>query len=159
MAKGAPDLVCWTDFLSALQLTINRATHKWTVLLSGAWKDLIENSKPPHGVTRSDIRIFWADPSQASPETLFKDFNIKKNIRFVENMEPRIVARARTVPALESDVKRLRATLKKENLGLFERIKIKKKVQPQHNADEKSAKRYRYINSKWCKLPHDEMGL
>ncbi|KIJ65118.1 hypothetical protein HYDPIDRAFT_111015 [Hydnomerulius pinastri MD-312] len=187
MAKGAPDSRRWTHFHSALQLAINRAAHKWT------HEDFQECfalwcKEEPHGAEGifNTISRHMEDQIHASCETLFKDFNVKDNINILhavvteararrqrgetnakdlwrENLEPRTAVRARTVPALELELERLKATLKSledDNVALYDQTQ--KSVQRQREADEKTAELLKILDDvylKWSKLPHDEMGL
>ena len=78
---------------------------------------------------------------QASCETLFRDFNVRDSINVLhgvvtdararkqrgemegkdvwkETLEPRAAARARTIPVLESEVDKLKATLRDASLSI-----------------------------------------
>ncbi|KAF9244651.1 hypothetical protein BU15DRAFT_41902 [Melanogaster broomeanus] len=187
MAKGAPDTKRWTHFHSALQLAINRAAHKWT------YEDFQECfalwcKEEPHGAEGifNTISRHMEDQIHASCETLFRDFKVREHVNILhavvteararkqrgetdgkdiwrEDLEPRAAVRARTVPRLESEVERLKATLKnieEENVALFEQTKTN--VQRQREADEKTAELLKILDDvyhEWSKLPHDEMGL
>ncbi|KAH7885834.1 hypothetical protein F5I97DRAFT_1159571 [Phlebopus sp. FC_14] len=187
MVKGVPDSRRWTHFHSALQLAINRAAHKWT------YEDFQECfslwcKEEPHGAEGifNTISRHMEDQIHASCESLFKDFNVKDNINILhavvteararkqrgetngkdvwrQDLEPRAAVRARTIPVLESEVERLKATLKsleEENVALFEQTK--RNAQQQREADEKTDELLKILDdvySRWSKLPHDEMGL
>ncbi|KAG8214983.1 hypothetical protein J3R82DRAFT_8386 [Butyriboletus roseoflavus] len=126
------------------------------------------------------------DQIHASCETLFKDFEVRESINVLhgvvtdararkqrgemeakdiwkEALEPRAAARARTIPILESDVEKLKATLQNledENQALFEQMKSS--VQQQRETDAKTAELLKVLDdvySKWSKIPHDEISL
>ncbi|KAH0836345.1 hypothetical protein J3R83DRAFT_7898 [Lanmaoa asiatica] len=191
MVKGLSDSKRWTHFHSALQLAINRAAHKWT------YEDFQECfalwcKEEPHGAEGifNTISRHMEDQIHASCETLFRDFNVRESINILhgvvtdarsriqrgeteakdiwkEDLEPRAAVRARTVPVLESDVEKLKATLQsaslsleEENQALFEQMKSN--VQRQREAEAKTAellKIFDDVYSKWTKLPHDEISL
>ncbi|KIK90519.1 hypothetical protein PAXRUDRAFT_831642, partial [Paxillus rubicundulus Ve08.2h10] len=187
MAKGAPDIKRWTHFHSALQLAINRAAHKWT------YEDFQECfalwcKEEPHGAEGifNTISRHMEDQIHASCETLFKDFKVRESVNILhavvteartrkqrgetdgkdiwrEDLEPRAAVHARSVPIFESEVERLKATLKsleEENATSYEQIKMN--VQRQREADRKTAELLKILDdvySNWSKLPHDEMAL
>ncbi|KIM57225.1 hypothetical protein SCLCIDRAFT_1219691 [Scleroderma citrinum Foug A] len=187
MGKPTPDSKRWTHFHSALQLAINRAAHKWT------YEDFQECftlwcKEEPHGAEGifNTISRHMEDQVHASCETLFKDFDVRENINILhavvtearnrkqreevdrpdlwrEDLDPRAAVRARTVPILQAEAERLRATLKKfeeENVELYE--ETQKYIEKERKATEGIQELMKLIDdvySKWGKLPHDEMGL
>ncbi|KAI9573746.1 hypothetical protein HD554DRAFT_2251245 [Boletus coccyginus] len=187
MVKVSPDSKRWTHFHSALQLAINRAAHKWT------YEDFQECfalwcKEEPHGAEGifNTVSRHMEDQIHASCETLFRDFNVRDSINILhrvvtdararkqrgemeakdiwkEDLEPRAAVRARTVPVLESEVEKLKATLQgleEENQALYEQVKSN--VHRQREADAKTAellKIFDDVYSAWSKLPHDEISL
>ncbi|KAL4066049.1 hypothetical protein V8B97DRAFT_1933510 [Scleroderma yunnanense] len=187
MAKGTPDSKRWTHFHSALQLAINRSAHKWT------YEDFQECfalwcKEEPHGAEGifNTISRHMEDQVHASCEALFKDFNVRENINTLhavvtearnrkqrgevdrtdlwrEDLDPRAAVRARTVPTLQAEAERLRATLQKleeENVELYE--ETQKNVEKEREATERVQELLKLVDdvySRWSKLPHDEMNM
>ncbi|KAF9219799.1 hypothetical protein BS17DRAFT_788798 [Gyrodon lividus] len=187
MAKGASDSKRWTHFHSALQLAINRAAHKWT------HEDFQECfalwcKEEPHGAEAifNTISRHMEDQIHASCETLFRDFKVRENVNIMhavvteararkqrgetnrkdvwrEDLETQARVRARIVPMLESEVERLKTTLKsleEDNVASYEQVEMN--VQRQRKADKRSAELLKILDdvySKWSRLPHDEMSL
>ncbi|KAG6332660.1 hypothetical protein ID866_6428 [Astraeus odoratus] len=187
MVKGTQDSKRWAHFHSALQLAINRAAHKWT------YEDFQECfalwcKEEPHGAEGifNAISRHMEDQIHASCEALFKDFNVRENINTLhsvvtdararkqrgdihrkdlwkENLDPRAAVRARSVPLLQAETDRLRATLKKleeENVSLYEQTQ--KNTDREREATEQIQELLVLVDdvySKWNKVPHDEIGL
>ncbi|KAG6374645.1 hypothetical protein JVT61DRAFT_4010 [Boletus reticuloceps] len=187
MVKASPDSKRWTHFHSALQLAINRSAHKWT------YEDFQECfalwcKEEPHGAEGifNTISRHMEDQIHASCETLFREFNVRDSINVLhrvvtdararkeggetegkniwkKDLEPRAAIRARTVPILESEVEKLRATLQnfeEENQAMFEQMKSN--VRRREEADTKTTEMLKTlddIHSRWSKLPHDEINL
>ncbi|KAF8433250.1 hypothetical protein L210DRAFT_3486403 [Boletus edulis BED1] len=187
MVKASPDSKRWTHFHSALQLAINRSAHKWT------YEDFQECfalwcKEEPHGAEGifNTISRHMEDQIHASCETLFREFNVRDSINILhrvvtdararkecgetegkdiwkKDLEPRAAVRARTVPILESEVEKLRATLQsceEENQAMFEQMKSN--VRRREEADTKTTEMLKTlddIHSRWSKLPHDEINL
>ncbi|KAF8142120.1 hypothetical protein EV363DRAFT_1150515 [Boletus edulis] len=185
MVKASPDSKRWTHFHSALQLAINRSAHKWT------YEDFQECfalwcKEEPHGAEGifNTISRHMEDQIHASCETLFREFNVRDSINVLhrvvtdararkecgetegkdiwkKDLEPRAAVRARTVPILESEVEKLRATLQSaKNQAMFEQMKSN--VRRREEADTKTTEMLETlddIHSRWSKLPHDEINL
>ncbi|KAH7922604.1 hypothetical protein BV22DRAFT_1131311 [Leucogyrophana mollusca] len=187
MSTITPDSKRWTHFHSALQLAIQRAAHKWT------YDDFRECfalwcKEEPDGAIGvfNTVSRHMEDQISSNCENAFIESNVKDGINILhavvseararkqrgeiggkdiwrDGLSPRAAVRAQTVRVMQSEVEKLRATLKtleEENAGLC--AQIQHNVHAQEEGDAKTAELLDILDdvySKWNKLPHDDIGL
>ncbi|ESK94868.1 hypothetical protein Moror_14141 [Moniliophthora roreri MCA 2997] len=123
----------WQHFHSALQLAVQRASHKWTYEDFKECFPLYVEEDKNGSTTFNSIGEYIESECLRDLEKLFEDYNVQENIdtlhRIVneakdrkangearndvwrEGLEPRVATCARTVPLLEAEAARLRQTL------------------------------------------------
>ncbi|KAF9461527.1 hypothetical protein BDZ94DRAFT_1196078 [Collybia nuda] len=174
----------WTHFHSALQLAIQRSAHKWTFEdFAECFPLYVEEDKNGSSATFNSISDYIEAQNFRDLDKLFKDYSIQENIDILhrvvneakdrkargeigkdtwkEDLEPRVAVCARTVPLLESEVKRLRETLakiEKENHEL--QAQVERNVQTTQEANERAAVLLDKLDAvlhEWQELPMGEI--
>ncbi|KIM83167.1 hypothetical protein PILCRDRAFT_819948 [Piloderma croceum F 1598] len=91
-----------------------------------------------------------------------KDVEVGKDV-WRKDLHPRTAARARTVPLLEKEAGRLRATLEEmENQNINLQSQIQKNVKERKETDDKTTELLDILDEvyeKWSKLPLDEIEM
>ncbi|KAH7913825.1 hypothetical protein BJ138DRAFT_536290 [Hygrophoropsis aurantiaca] len=187
MSTTTPDSKRWTHFHSALQLAIQRAAHKWT------YDDFKECfalwcKEEPDGAIGvfNTVSRHMEDQISSNCENAFVETNVQGGINILhavvsearvrkqrgettgpdlwrEDLNPRAAVRARSTRIMQSEVEKLRATLKAledENTEIYMQISQNETVK--ENRDAKVTELLDILDdvySKWNKLPHDDIGL
>jgi len=91
-----------------------------------------------------------------------KDVEVGKDV-WREDLQPRAAVRARTIPLLENEAARLRATLEEmENRNINLQSQIQKNVKERKEIDDKTTELLDILDEvyeKWSKLPSDEIEM
>ncbi|KAG5643799.1 hypothetical protein DXG03_009622 [Asterophora parasitica] len=174
----------WGHFRSALQLAIQRSAHKWTFEdFAECFPLYAEEDKNGASATFDSISEYIESQNVNDLEKLFKEYSVQDNIDILhrvvneakerkvkgeegkdvwkEDLEPRVAVCARTVPILESEVKRLRDSLtamELENKHLQAQLEENARgtaAAKQHTTEllEKLDRVY----EEWQKLPTDQI--
>ncbi|RDB15761.1 hypothetical protein Hypma_003692 [Hypsizygus marmoreus] len=174
----------WTHFHSALQLAIQRSAHKWTFEdFAECFPLYVEEDKNGASATFNSISDYIEAQNLRDLDKVFKDYAVQENIDTLhrvineakerkargevltdvwkEDLEPRVAVCARTVPILESEVKKLR-----ETLAVMEEENLHLQAQLEENAmatDDANTQALELLNKldrvyeEWQKLPTDEI--
>ncbi|GLB43395.1 putative nnf1 [Lyophyllum shimeji] len=174
----------WTHFRSALQLAIQRSAHKWTFEdFAECFPLYVEEDKNGASATFNSISEYIESQNVNDLEKLFKDYSVQENIDILhtvvneakerkargevgqdvwtENLEPRVAVCARTVPILESEVKRLRkalAAMEQENKQL--QAELEENVTATANSEQRANElldKLESVYQEWQKLPTEEI--
>jgi len=174
----------WTHFHSALQLAIQRSAHKWTFEDFAACFPLyVEEDKNGASATFNSISDYIEAQNFRDLDKTFKDYKVQENIDILhkvvneakdrkakreigndawwEDLEPRAAISAKTIPILESELKRMRealATLEEENMQL--QSQIEENVKATDDANEHTVKlldKLDGVYEAWKNLPADDM--
>ncbi|KAF4593155.1 Nuclear MIS12/MIND complex subunit PMF1/Nnf1 [Pleurotus pulmonarius] len=127
----------WTHFHSALQLAIQRSTHKWTFEdFTECFPLYVEEEKNGPSAVFNAISGHMESQMHADLDELFAKYGVQKNIDILhaivteakersrqnetrndvwrEDLDPHNAVSARTVPILEAEVQRMRELVAEE---------------------------------------------
>ncbi|KAG5654199.1 hypothetical protein H0H81_006232 [Sphagnurus paluster] len=173
----------WTHFRSALQLAIQRSAHKWTFEdFVECFPLYVEEDKNGASATFESITEYIESQNVNDLEKLFTDYSVQQNVDILhrvvneakerkargdmgkdvwrEDLQPRVAVAARTVPILESEVKRLRELLtaiEAENRRL--QAELDDDVSASRSAKQRASElldKLDAIYEEWQKLPTEE---
>ncbi|KAF8202248.1 hypothetical protein BJ912DRAFT_1138498 [Pholiota molesta] len=174
----------WTHFHSALQLAIQRSSHKWTFEdFAECFPLYVESDKNGSSATFNSISEYIEAQNFRDLDKLFNDYNIQESIdtlhkvvndakdrkargdagkdTWKDNLDPKVAVCARTVPVLNSEAARLRtliSQMEEENRQL--ESELQEKVKATENANERVLELLDKLDAvfeKWEELPRDEI--
>ncbi|KAF9475214.1 hypothetical protein BDN70DRAFT_883973 [Pholiota conissans] len=174
----------WTHFHSALQLAIQRSSHKWTFEdFAECFPLYVESDKNGSSATFNSISEYIEAQNFRDLDKLFTDYNIQESIdtlhkvvndakdrkargdagkdTWKDELDPRVAVCARTVPVLNSEAARLRTLISQiedENRQLD--AELQEKVKATENANERVLELLDTLDAvfeKWEELPRDEI--
>ncbi|KAF9804042.1 hypothetical protein IEO21_09488 [Rhodonia placenta] len=184
-ASAQPPSKRWAYFHSALQLAIQRSSHKWT------YEDFTECfslwcEEQPENAPRifTTVSRHMEDQITENCEELLKQFNVRENLDNLhavvtearirkqsgnydgkdvwrEDLHPSVAVRARTTPLLEKERDRLRAELEElENENLELQSQLQSNVKAREEADAEASKLLDIldeVHAKWNQLQTEEI--
>ncbi|KAF8885013.1 hypothetical protein BD779DRAFT_747533 [Infundibulicybe gibba] len=176
----------WTHFQSALKLAIQRSAHKWTYEdFAECFPLYAEEEKNGSSATFNTISDYIEAQCIRDLDTLFKEYDAQKNLDILhkvlidakerkargelgnnnnvwkEDLEPRTVVCARTIPILEGQQKRLQQLLEETTT---ENRRIQAELENSHavtvEKNKEAAALLRLVDDvcdAWQKLPANEI--
>ncbi|KDQ50439.1 hypothetical protein JAAARDRAFT_42096 [Jaapia argillacea MUCL 33604] len=181
----------WLHFHSALQLAIQRVAHKWTYEdFAECFSAVVEGDKDADLTQlHTTISRYMESMISTSCEQLLEKYNARENIDTLhsvvtearahkaaggsdgegnlgpdvwrENLHPKAAVRARTVPVLEEEVKRLKESLAElENNNRELQLVMQENVRKREEADQKATQLLDTlveVHAKWDELPLEQI--
>ncbi|CCM06133.1 uncharacterized protein FIBRA_08383 [Fibroporia radiculosa] len=183
-ATAQPASKRWSYFHSALQLAIQRSSHKWTyedfTECFSAWCE-----EQPENASRifTTVSRHMEDQITEHCEELLRQFNVRENLDnlhtvvteararrqkgyegkdvWKEDLNPGAAVRARTVPLLEKERDRLRAELGQlENENIKLQSEMQSNVRGREEADAETSRLLDLLDeiyAKWNHIPIEEI--
>ncbi|KIM44521.1 hypothetical protein M413DRAFT_442489 [Hebeloma cylindrosporum] len=174
----------WTHFHSALQLAIQRSSHKWTFEdFAECFPLYVESDKNGSSATFNSISEYIEAQNFRDLDKLFKNYNIQESIDILhkvvndakerkargdagndtwkDNLEPKVAVCARTVPVLNSEAGRLRtliSQLEQDNRQL--ELELQEKADLTDTANERVMEILDKLDATlqtWQDLPHEDI--
>ncbi|KZT25125.1 hypothetical protein NEOLEDRAFT_1133875 [Neolentinus lepideus HHB14362 ss-1] len=177
----------WTHFHSALQLAIQRVSHKWTYEdFTECFPQYCEKQPEISSSLHTTLARHMEAQISAAADELLGEYNAKEKIDILhavvteartrrqrggeeltrkdlwrEDLQPRQAVRSRTIPVLEHEVERLKKTLKElEERNLRLQSQIEANVRARKKADDQVAQLLDVVDqiyAEWNKLPMDDI--
>ncbi|EPQ56650.1 hypothetical protein GLOTRDRAFT_75457 [Gloeophyllum trabeum ATCC 11539] len=177
----------WTHFHSALQLAIQRVSHKWTYEdFTECFPQYCEKQPEVSSSLHTTLARHMEAQISAAADELLAEYNAKEKIDILhavvteararrhmgggeakrkdlwrEDLQPRQAVRARTIPVLEQEVERLRRTLRDlEERNLRLQGQLEANVRARKKADDQVSQLLDIVDriyAEWNKLPMEQI--